>query len=155
MCKLVLNGLTVRQIKTEMPHISYDKIYALARQRRLTLTFSVSRPSQRMTFSLEEDNVLLEAISKQKTAGAVAGQSAFASKSVPAIEFRMMKLRRYGAALYGTRTAKSWEDEEDRLLIEMYEKGVKHKDIALRSDRSYSSVGRRIRQLRQLGVWET
>ena len=87
-----------------------------------------------MTFSLEEDNVLLEAISKQKTAGAVAGQSAFASKSVPAIEFRMMKLRRYGAALYGTRTAKPWEDEEDRLLIEMYEKGVKHKDIALRSD---------------------
>ena len=95
--------------------------------------------------------MLLEAISKQKTAGAVAGQSAFASKSVPAIEFRMMKLRRYGAALYGTRTAKSWEDEEDKLLIEMHEKRVKHKDMALRLDRSYWTVGFRLRQLRQQG----
>ena len=73
--------------------------------------------------------MLLEAISKQKTAGAVAEQFAFATKSVSAIEFRMMRLRRYGAALYGTNTAKPWEDEEDRLLIEMYEKGVKHTRI--------------------------
>ena len=51
---------------------------------------------------------------------------------VPAIEFRMMRLRRYGAALYGTRTAESWEDEEDKSLTQMYEKRIKHKDMALR-----------------------
>jgi len=152
-CELVLNGLTVRQIRTELPHLYYDNIYAFARQRRLAVPSSVGRPFKRTLFSLDEDNVLLEAMSNQQTAGAVAGHSAFASKpvSVLAIEVRMKKLRLYGSALYGTRTAEPWEDKEDKLLIEMYEEGVEHKDIGLRLDRFYFAVGNRIRRLRKQG----
>ena len=138
-CELALDGLSVGQIRAQLPHLKFSSIYNFAYLRGITLKPMPNKHAANWT--AEEDGIVMDGMAKKQAIDSIAqrlsGRSAFS------IETRIKNLRLYGSTKDVTPRGQ-WTKEEEDLLNELYNKKIPYRDIAQRLGRSYLSVLRRI-----------
>jgi len=145
-CALALDGLSVDQIKVQLPYLKHTAIYDIIYRNHIPLT-PTPRKERLSTakWSAEEDEILLDGDSRKQTAEMIAQR--LSRRSVYSVETRIRVLRTCGPTRFATRRG-GWKQEELNLLTELNNKQAPYKDIALRLGRSYKSVTRRISRSR-------
>ena len=147
-CEMALNGLSVDEIRAQLPQLKFGSIYSYVYRRGITLIPKPRGKGKGPDFThwtAEEDDILMDGVAKQLTFDSIAEQ--LAGGSVFSIETRIKVLRVYRPRRSATRRRR-WEQEEEDLLNELYSKKLSYKDIALRLGRTPLAVQGRLRAFR-------
>jgi len=146
-CELALDGLSVGQIRAQLPHLTFGSIYNFVYLRGIKLKPMPNKHAANWT--AEEDGIVMDGMAKKQAIDSIAQR--LSGRSACSVETRIKNIRLYGSTK-DTTSRGQWKKEEEDLLNELYNKKVPYKNIAQRLGRSYLSVLRRVYILRHGSV---